>query len=82
MVQLGRIVHFSEKNLQTGQWARGCRVAIVTQVWNSLGMVNLYVFPDGINEKGGVETSIPAMNEGAKYDGAPQNFAKGWHWPH
>lgn len=63
----GRIVHFDSDSK--------CRAAVVTQVWSEDGMVNLFVFPDGVNEDGGVRTSIA--------HGEPANpaFGPSWHWP-
>ena len=62
----GRIVHFDSRSK--------CRAAVVTQVWNDQGVVNLYVLPDGLQEAGGVETSIAHQDSGA------QN-GQSWHWP-
>lgn len=36
------------------------------------GTVNLYVFPDGVDDEGGVRTSVPYRPEG--------NADIGWHW--
>lgn len=61
----GRIVHFDGESK--------CRAAVVTQVWTDGGTVNLYVFPDGVNQAGGVETSITHHPSGLDNPS--------WHWP-
>ena len=68
----GRIVHFNSDS--------ECRAAIITQVWSQDGMVNLYVFPDGVNEIGGVRTSI-AFDTGARSPESGLPLNPFWHWP-
>ena len=64
----GRIVHFNPEGSRSDY---NCRAAVVTHVWSPEGMVNLYVFSDGVTTSSGpVQTSIP-FGEGAR----------NWHWP-
>lgn len=69
----GRIVHYNQ--LCSTHPPELCRAAIVTQVWNEGGTVNLYVFRDGVSEEGGVRTSVPYRD--------PESAEPGpcWHWP-
>ena len=66
-LQTGRIVHFNG--------SENCRAAIVTEVRLEFGdgVVDLYVFPDGNQEPGGVLTSIPP--------GITVLIPTTWHWP-
>ncbi len=67
----GSIVHFDRTGPGTDS---ECLAAIITHEWSGDGMVNLYVFPDGVNEIGGVRTSIPFAT------GSLASWPS-WHWP-
>jgi hypothetical protein len=66
----GRIVHYDG-----GDGAQNtCRAAVIVQIWDTVdGMANLFVFPDGLQEQGGVKTSVAF--------GVPVVRNPTWHWP-